>query len=973
MKFGKKPRWLAGAAVSSTVLAVCLAGMPSGVATTSARPSTGGSAAQESSGARTPAHLDRRHLSQKAALKADRAQVRGRSSADRAFLRSLGPQAVIDIDALTGTPRNLGRLDGYLTGKHSGSARSIALDFVRSHLDVLGLSSADLSTLRFRKDAVDNIGLHHLSWTQVVDGIPVFGNGLKVKVTRDGRILAVQGSPVAGLTSLARSAPSASRMTAAQARAKAAADVGGRAASAAVARSSSAGTTWKNRDFAKRVWFVTPAGLRPGWSTYVQAGAAGSFQHVVDAASGAVLFRRSTVDHADGDAYVYDNYPGAAAGGQPKVVNLFKAGFLKKSATFLSGTSVVAWADLDDDNAIGAGEKTPVPGTAKKAQFKLVPMTTTASDFCSKKFVCTWDPNTAYSWKKNMKADVTQAFYLASNFTKWLQKSSVGFTPAMGNFTAAGKDPILLNALDGANASGDGFPDGNHIDNANMDTPPDGTPPTMQMYLWHVPGTTDAEDPFVPTSSAFDASVEYHEYTHGLSNRLVVDATGNSTLNDIQAGSMGEAWSDYYAMDYLVSHGFVKDTSKAGEVFEGYYLMGGVAPFRTMAIDCPVAATAAGCGTSLDGVPGGYTYGDFPTIGGGPEVHSSGELWAQTLWDIRKALGSKVANTVITRAMSISADDPSMLDMRDAVIQADTVAFGATHRSALWQIFAKRGMGFYAGALDSSDTTPADDFHVPPPSDTPRTTISGIVTDPTTGDPVAGAVVRVAGQGDNAIGVTAADGTFQIPGLYAGTYAKVVATAPGYLSDEKAVDSTSPTPATFSIVRDWAASSGGASVSDFNGPDYTDFGCGPGGAIDLSLSTGWGSTTGDDDGTPTNVFVPKFVVVDMHQAVDITKFGVDPTATCGDGGSASTGEYKIETSPDGTTWTTAATGTFTSADRGQLNDVVPTAGATGVRYVKFTALSNQTPDFATNCPDGPYSGCSFTDMSELAVFGAATP
>ena len=45
----------------------------------------------------------------------------------------------------------------------------------------------------------------------------------------------------------------------------------------------------------------------------------------------------------------------------------------------------------------------------------------------------------------------------------------------------------------------------------------------------------------------------YHEYTHGLSNRLVVDADGNSTLNSIQAGAMGEAWSDCYAMDYLVN------------------------------------------------------------------------------------------------------------------------------------------------------------------------------------------------------------------------------------------------------------------------------------------------------------------------------------------------------------------------------------------------------------------------------------
>ena len=31
---------------------------------------------------------------------------------------------------------------------------------------------------------------------------------------------------------------------------------------------------------------------------------------------------------------------------------------------------------------------------------------------------------------------------------------------------------------------------------------------------------------------------------------------------------------------------------------------------------------------------------------------------------------------------------------------------------------------------------------------------------------------------------------------------------------------------------------------------------------------------------------------------------------------------------------------------------------------------SETPDFATNCPLGAYSGCAFTDLTELAVFGS---
>jgi hypothetical protein len=80
--------------------------------------------------------------------------------------------------------------------------------------------------------------------------------------------------------------------------------------------------------------------------------------------------------------------------------------------------------------------------------------------------------------------------------------------------------------------------------------------------------------------------------------------------------------------------------------------------------------------------------------------------------------------------------------------------------------------------------------------------------------------------------------------------------------------------------------------------------------------------------------------------------------------------FTIETSPDGNTYTTVATGTFTNADDGQFNEVDPTTTADGVNYVRFTFTSNQTPSFATNCPGGAFAGCSFTDLTELEVFGA---
>ncbi len=440
------------AAIGTTVLAVSMLGLPSQAATGGHHTSAvrGDNASQHSSSA-----YDARTLSGPALVRSDRAQIKGQTKADKTFVKSLGGQAVVEYDPLTHTPRNLGRLNGYLTGRSSAPARTIAMGYVRSHLSTLGLTSADLSTFRFRQDYVDTIGVHNLSWSQSVRGVPVFGNGLKVKVTRDGRVLSIQGSPVSGLTKLAAGAPTGS-VSSTSARTLAARNVDGKVTRTRVVTSRSGDSTvWANHDYAKKVWFLTPAGLRPGWSTYVQS-SAGSYQHVIDAANGRTLFRQSTQHDANGDAFVYDNYPGAAKGGKAKVVNFIKRGWLGKKATFLNGNSVIAWDDVNDNNLLDNPEKTKVPGNKKGATFPLKKFgpAATGSQFC-KSFVCTWNPNVAGSWTTNRNADGANAFYLASNFHDYLAKRPIGFTPQAGNFSTAGGDPVLLNALDGA-ATGPG-------------------------------------------------------------------------------------------------------------------------------------------------------------------------------------------------------------------------------------------------------------------------------------------------------------------------------------------------------------------------------------------------------------------------------------------------------------------------------------------------------------------------------------
>ncbi len=79
--------------------------------------------------------------------------------------------------------------------------------------------------------------------------------------------------------------------------------------------------------------------------------------------------------------------------------------------------------------------------------------------------------------------------------------------------------------------------------------------------------------------------------------------------------------------------------------------------------------------------------------------------------------------------MELSPPAPSYLDMRNAIIQADLVNFGGANETALWSIFAERGMGYFA-ASTSDDLNPIEDFSVPPDCATSDcATISGNVKD----------------------------------------------------------------------------------------------------------------------------------------------------------------------------------------------------------------------------------------------------
>jgi hypothetical protein len=385
----------------------------------------------------------------------------------------------------------------------------------------------------------------------------------------------------------------------------------------------------------------------------------------------------------------------------------------------------------------------------------------------------------------------------------------------------------------------------------------------------------------------------------------------------------------------------------------GYFVGGGTTvPLRSEPMDCPNDGADYGGVCQGGATPhlGGYGYGDMGHVINGPEVHADGEIWGQTLWQLRQQLGSNVAEKIVSDGMRLSPPSPSMLDERNAIIQADQVDYAGAHRATIWSVFANRGMGYFAFTDSSNDTTPNADFTTEAAANAlPKGTLSGTITE--NGAGVAGVTVALNQVNGVLLGTTDGAGHYTIANVPQHSYSAFVAKA-GYdvTTGPTTVSITggSTTTADYQVRRDWASSLAGGQVTGFNGNDYTNFGCGPAGAIDQSLERGWGSDVVSNGGN-------KFVTVQLPQTISMSGYAIDPGATCGDPDNSSLAGYQIWTSPDGTTFTQRNTGTYIASNNHHLNTTTFGAPIANVRYVRLYMTGNQ--------------GGGFMDMSELEVFG----
>jgi hypothetical protein len=526
----------------------------------------------------------------------------------------------------------------------------ITRGFLKAEPGIFSLDATEIDRLRLVLEDVSG-NAKFLAFNQTLNGIDVFNGHIKFTLNKEGAIIQVAtGDIVPGL-----SISTTPRLTPDEA-VKAAFDTIGNPLSRSLLH---AGQTSGN------IVFVNPAGksfspitaelsifpmtassARLAYRVFLEVDAKSWYEILIDANDGTLLFRHNLYVFS-GQARVWPESPMKNA----RALVTLPDGWLPANGTVTTGNNADAYMDANgNDQPDAITNANMKDGRAFSAN--------QVFDFQFGDGTVQLDP------RQFGPAAITNLFYFINIAHDYYY--SLGFDEAAGNFQTSnfdrggvGNDAVLAEAQFGL------LPN-----DASFAPTPEGIAPRIRMGLFtrSTPSVTDDLD------SDYDGMVLLHEYGHGVSNRLVGAKTSTSCLLRIQSGALGEGWSDYFASSFFnnpVQGAYVSQNS-----------IHGVRRF------------------SYEGYP--LTYEDIGNGDFGYEVHDDGEIWAGTLWDLRKSLGAATTDRLVLDGLKSTPCNPSMTDARDAIISADQADNAGANRTALWTVFARHGLGFSAVGVDGT-------------------------------------------------------------------------------------------------------------------------------------------------------------------------------------------------------------------------------------------------------------------------------
>jgi len=584
-----------------------------------------------------------------------------RASAVEQFRAKLDAEDKHNLRAVvndTGAMKNLFVDGGALSEPRSDFVDNIARGFLKTNNELFALSTADVTNLQVTKEDNDH-GTTFVDYVQTVGGYKVFEGQVQVVVNKYGQVLNVREG------FLVDQPPAKLKAGLSEPKAIAAAlEYCGRTVFPSFAETQSRAARGDTARFANPLDLgleeitselnVVRVGneSRLAWHIYAEIGPEEWYEILVDAQSGELLLRHNIyVFEAQGTVYTEAPDKGArllvSFVGDTSINTA--AGWMGTS-TVTTGNNVEAYLDSDANNAPDPNNGSGLSnGHASAAN----------QDF-------TFPFSTAVDPRTQQAAVVTNLFYYNNIMHDFSYR--LGFTESARNFQVdnfgrggLGNDSVRAEAQDGSGTN-----------NANFATPPDGSRPRMQQFLFTSPNPD--------RDSSVDGDVVFHEYGHGISNRLI--GNGSTALSGTQSGAMGEGWSDYWATT-------INDDGAVGE-----YVTNNPNGIRRAAYTVPAAAV----------------HDSYADVGaGGFEVHRDGEVWAATLWDLRTQLGAALSDRLVLHGMKFTPNRPSFLNARDGILQADQDLNAGANRCAIWTVFARHGMGVSAVGNDGTTHTAATD------------------------------------------------------------------------------------------------------------------------------------------------------------------------------------------------------------------------------------------------------------------------
>ena len=197
----------------------------------------------------------------------------------------------------------------------------------------------------------------------------------------------------------------------------------------------------------------------------------------------------------------------------------------------------------------------------------------------------------------------------------------------------------------------------------------------------------------------FDNGIIAHEYGHGISSRLTGGRLNPDCLS-VGEQTSGEGWSDFLALAVTAKPGDKANTSR------------GIATFVERQPNNGLGIRHYPYTTDIKINPLTYDQMIYDS-----EVHTVGETWTATLWDLYWAMvdkygwdtnilnlnsGNGKAIKLVIDGMKIQPCNPGFIDSRDAILAADKANNNGDNQCIIWEVFARRGMGFNAEQGESS-------------------------------------------------------------------------------------------------------------------------------------------------------------------------------------------------------------------------------------------------------------------------------